>query len=48
MKKSFNDVVDRDHNISHYHIELNLWDYTTNNFDLGLLNWTQLVQLGLR
>ena len=38
IEKDFDDIDDRDHNISYYQIELNLWDHTNKGIGLGLHN----------
>ena len=46
IKRYFNDIHDGDHNISHYQIELNLWDHTNKKFGLELINWACEISIG--
>ena len=38
IKKNFDDVGDKDYNISHYQTELDLWSHTNKDIGLGLHN----------
>ena len=47
IEKSFNDVANKDHNISYYQTELGLWSHINKDIGLELHNWVKYRPIGL-
>ena len=48
IERSFNDIIDEDHNVSHYQTELNIWGYTSKGIRSEISNWTYEVSIGFK